>query len=62
VALTLEEGLDEARALLAKLADLGIDMDRVTRQLQDDGVAAFAKSFDGLMSSVAERRNELATA
>lgn len=44
---------------MAQLADLGIDLDAVTQQLQDDGVAAFAGSFDQVISSVAGKRQRL---
>jgi transaldolase len=59
VALTLETGLDEAKAQLARLADLGIDLAAITQQLQDDGVAAFASSFDALLSSIGEKCERL---
>jgi transaldolase/glucose-6-phosphate isomerase len=59
IARTIDEGLEEARRQLEKLALLGIDLDAVTQQLQDDGVAAFANSFDGLIESIAEKREKL---
>jgi transaldolase/glucose-6-phosphate isomerase len=59
VAATLEAGVDEARADLARLAELGLDLDAITQKLQDDGVAAFAKSFESLMASIAEKRDRL---
>ncbi len=52
VATTLTAKLDEAKAALAGLADLGIDMDEVTAQLEIEGVDAFAKSFDALVDAV----------
>ena len=55
----LEAGLDEARAQLACLAELGADLDTIMQKLQDDGVAAFAKSFEALVSSIGEKRAEL---
>jgi len=55
VALTVEEGLAEARAQLDRLAGLGIDLEAVMQQLQDDGVAAFAQSFESLLTSVGEK-------
>jgi transaldolase/glucose-6-phosphate isomerase len=61
VALTLEADLDGARDQLARLADLGVDLDAITQKLQDDGVAAFAKSFESLMSSIADKREQLLT-
>jgi transaldolase len=62
VALTLETGVDEARAQLAGLVDLGIDLGAVTQKLQDDGVAAFANSFDSLLSSIGEKSARLRSA
>jgi transaldolase/glucose-6-phosphate isomerase len=55
----LESGLDEARAQLARLAELGVDLDAITQDLQDDGVAAFARSFEALMDSIAGKRERL---
>jgi transaldolase len=59
VALTIEEGVDEARRQLAGLADLGVDLDAITQELQDDGVAAFARSFDSLLASIQEKLDRL---
>ncbi len=59
VAETLTRGWEEARRHLEKLASLGIDLQAVTQQLQVDGVAAFAKPFDALMQSIAEKRERL---
>jgi transaldolase/glucose-6-phosphate isomerase len=59
VAPTLEAGLGEARGQLAQLAEVGVDLDAITQKLQDDGVAAFAKSFQALMASIAQKRDQL---
>jgi transaldolase len=59
VGATLDSGLDEARTLLAQLALYDIDLDAITQRLQDDGVAVFAKSFETLMTSIAEKREQL---
>jgi transaldolase len=59
VAETLTAGLDEALAQLNQLAQVGVDLDAVTQQLQDDGVAAFAKSFESLLASVAQKKEAL---
>jgi transaldolase len=59
VAAALTEGLDEARRQLADLADLGIDLEAVTQKLQQDGVVAFAKPFEALMRSIAQKREKL---
>jgi transaldolase/glucose-6-phosphate isomerase len=55
----LEEGLDEAAAVLQRIADAGISIDAVTQKLEDDGVASFAKSFETLIAVVAASREAL---
>jgi transaldolase/glucose-6-phosphate isomerase len=62
VALALEPGLDEAREKLRHLADLGIDLNAITDQLQEDGVVAFVRSFDNLLSSISDKRTRLRAA
>jgi len=52
---TLEEGVDEAQALLERLAAAGIDYDDVTETLEREGVDAFAKSFSKLMDGIRTR-------
>jgi transaldolase len=59
VALRLEEGLDEARATLKRLSEVGISLEQVTQELQDEGVDSFAKSFDELTSALAQKRAAL---
>lgn len=53
--LTLTTGLEEAEKSLKKLGELGIDLGACTEQLQKDGVAAFAKSFDQLLDTLRTR-------
>jgi transaldolase len=55
VALTLESGVDQAREQIARLGDLGLDLGAITQKLQDDGVAAFAHSFESLLASIQEK-------
>jgi transaldolase len=62
VASTLETGLEEAYAQLEQLAQLGIDMDEITRQLLDEGVRKFADSYDRLMEAIAEKQKEFTIA
>jgi transaldolase len=45
--------------MLQRLPELGIDFHQITQQLQNDGVASFAKSFEALMGSVADKRARL---
>jgi transaldolase/glucose-6-phosphate isomerase len=59
VSRTLDADLDKAEAQLQRLAELGVDLDAITEKLQDDGVEAFAKSFEAVLSSVADKRERL---
>lgn len=52
---TLEEEVEEAQLVLVKLGELGIDLHSVTEQLQCDGIKAFARSFDGLLTTLASK-------
>ncbi|HTM11220.1 MAG TPA: bifunctional transaldolase/phosoglucose isomerase [Verrucomicrobiae bacterium] len=58
---TVKENLDEAFAALDKLAKLGIDLEAVGKKLQDDGVAAFIKSFEDLMAALEKKRAALSS-
>lgn len=60
--LSIESDVAGARARLVQLAALGIDLEAITQQLQDDGVAAFTKSFETLLGSIEEKREKLAEA
>ena len=62
VALTLEDGLDDARALLDELAGAGVDYDDVTRVLEEEGVKKFSDSFDELLEGIRAKRGELVSA
>jgi transaldolase / glucose-6-phosphate isomerase len=55
-AITIEKDLDGARATIAKLAELGIDLKQVTQQLQDEGVAQFMASFDTMTGSITAKQ------
>jgi transaldolase / glucose-6-phosphate isomerase len=59
VALTLEEGLDECRALFDRLREVGIDIKAVTEKLQKDGLDAFVSSFDTLAESIESKRDAI---
>jgi transaldolase len=52
----LEDGLDEARRQLELLAELGFSMDRVTEQLEAEGVHKFIKPFDSLLATLEKAR------
>lgn len=60
VAPTLAQGLDAAHEQLAALAALGIDLEAVEKQLQEEGVAGFVRSFEALLAKVAAKSARLA--
>lgn len=55
---TLEDGLDEATATLEKLKELGIDLDAITQQLEDEGIDKFNKPFEKLLKAIEEQKNK----
>lgn len=59
VARTLDKNIDEARAQLQRLAELGIDLDEVTDQLLEEGVAKFIKPFDSLLETISAQRQKI---
>ena len=53
---TVERDLAGARAALAGLAEIGIDMKQVTDQLEQEGVDKFQQSFDALLKGIVDKR------
>jgi transaldolase/glucose-6-phosphate isomerase len=56
---SLEENIDQADHVMAKLEQSGISIDAVTAKLVDDGVQFFADAFDKLLGAVASKRAAL---
>lgn len=52
-------GVDEAHGRIAALVELDIDFDAVTEDLQIEGVAKFADSFDDMLRTVEDKMREL---
>lgn len=59
---TIEQGLDHARDVFARLQAAGIDFSEITARLLTDGVRLFAESFDRLLAEVEAKRAGLAAA
>jgi transaldolase/glucose-6-phosphate isomerase len=53
---TIEKDLDEAHQQFKELEELGISMERVTQELEEEGVKAFSESYDSLDAAVKQRR------
>ena len=62
VELTLDKDPDLAIAQLEALNTLGIDLEKITQTLQDEGVKAFENSFLSLMNSLSQKQGQLLSA
>ncbi|HEX2063022.1 MAG TPA: transaldolase [Acidimicrobiales bacterium] len=56
VASRLEDGIEQAEATLERLERLGIGMADVSADLENQGLATFARSFDQLVAALEEKR------
>ncbi len=56
----IERDLDRARSLVRRLPELGVPLPTLIDQLEAEGVAAFAKSYDSLLETLETRRAQLA--
>jgi transaldolase/glucose-6-phosphate isomerase len=56
---SLLENVEGARQVLRELAAIGIDMDKVTYDLQVDGVKLFADSITKLLEEIANKKQQL---
>ncbi|HET7487349.1 MAG TPA: transaldolase [Acidimicrobiales bacterium] len=59
LARTIDTDVDGARRTLEALAEVGVDMDDVAKVLEDEGVAAFAKSYDEVLQRLHDKANAL---
>jgi transaldolase len=56
---TVVEGVDDAHATMAGLAEVGVDFDDVTATLEREGVASFAASFRDAVDTLEKKSREL---
>jgi transaldolase len=59
---SITEDIARARADLAALPGLGIELDTITIDLEREGIAAFQDAWDKLLAGVREKCDQLATA
>ncbi|MEW6444310.1 MAG: bifunctional transaldolase/phosoglucose isomerase [bacterium] len=52
----LEQDVEKAESVLRRLPEVGIDIDQVTRTLEDDGVEKFRQPFERLMTLLEAKR------
>jgi len=52
----LEENVEAAAEILAKVKEAGIDMDALTQQLEDEGIEKFNAPFQKLLDAIEKQR------
>jgi transaldolase / glucose-6-phosphate isomerase len=56
--LRIEEDLTEAKGIFNRLEALGISVDQVTAELENEGVKAFSEAFEALLFTLEKRRGD----
>src|SRR2546421_209457 len=56
---SLDENVDVARRQLRQLAEVGVDLDQVTHELEVEGVDAFSKSFESLLAALEKSAKDI---
>jgi len=56
---SVDNAFDADRAVLGRLAELGIDIAKVDEELEVEGVASFAKSFEELLDQLSDKAKSL---
>ena len=59
---TVDQGVEQAEQTLAALEALGIAMQKVTAELEKEGVQKFIASYEDLLASIERKRQEIAAA
>jgi len=59
---TIDRDLERARRLFDRLPELGVPVEALIDQLEPEGVAAFASSYESLLVTLESRRREVAAA
>jgi transaldolase len=56
---TLEEGVEEAKRLLERLREVGLDYEDVTDILEKEGIQKFADPFNELLEEIENKSRQL---
>jgi transaldolase len=56
---TIDQGVEVAAAVIEAVERLGISLEDVSQTLEDEGVAAFNKSYDELLQSLGDKAGQL---
>jgi len=55
---SLTEGIEEAKTDLDELKKIGIDIDEITQQLEDEGIEKFNSAYDKLLKSIEDQKRK----
>jgi len=61
IASTLDKNTEQAIVQLEAFKKHGIDLDKITNQLQKDGVQSFSKSFENIMIAIKDKSERIKT-
>ena len=53
------QDIEDARNIIGQLNEVGIDINDICAKLLGDGVIAFENSFESLLKSIEEKKNNL---
>jgi transaldolase len=56
---TLEEGVEEAKSLLKRLREAGLDYEDVTDILEKEGIQKFADPFNEMLEEIQNKSRQL---
>ena len=55
----LEQGLDHASLVLEQVKQAGIDLDAITRKLEEEGIEKFNKPYDKLLEAIEQQKRKI---
>lgn len=55
---TLEKDTEKATQVLAQIKEAGIDIDKITQQLEDEGIEKFNKPYDKLLAAIEAQKQK----
>ncbi len=58
VADTISKDIDTSNKALDDLNNLGIDIDRITQRLENEGIEKFNKAYEQLLKSIADQKRK----
>lgn len=58
VSYTLTTGLDHVNKVMKDLKSIGIDIDKITKNLEDEGIEKFNVAYDKLLKSIEDQKHE----